>query len=80
MEEEIEALFVRAVDIAGSETKLAAAAGVSQNAVWSARRNKRVSPVLAVQLEKATAGKVGRWEFRPDLWEAPARPDASVSA
>ena len=63
----------------GNETKLAKACGVSQNAIWAAKRAKRVSAELAVKIEAATGGVVPRWKLRPDLWDkpsgAPVEPD-----
>lgn len=60
----------RAIAIAGSEQKLGAAAGVSQNAIWQAKKRGRVSAELAVAIEKATSGAVTRAELRPDLFAA----------
>ena len=72
MADNFETLFNRAVEIAGgSETKLASAAGCSQNAIWHAKRVGRVSARMAVRIEDATKGKVARWMLRPDLWSAP---------
>lgn len=58
----------RAISIAGSEAKLGRAAGVSQNAIWQAKKKGRVSAELAIKIEKATAGLVTRLELRPDLF------------
>ncbi len=78
MADTFETLFNRAVEIAGgSETKLAVAAGCSQNAIWHAKRAGRVSPKMAVRIEEATNGKIARWMLRPDLWPAP--PPVGVS-
>lgn len=74
-------LFARAVEIAGgSETKLAAAAGVSQNAIWAAKKAGRVSAQMAVRIEAATGGKVTRSQLRPDLWPASETAPAERSA
>lgn len=51
----------------GSETKLARAAGFSQNALWHARRVGRVSGDLAAGIDRATAGRVSMARLRPDL-------------
>ena len=56
----------------GSEAKLGAAAGYSQNAIWSAKRAGKVSPEMAAAIDRATMGKVPRWKLRPDLWSKPA--------
>lgn len=61
----------RAILIAGSEAKLGKAAGVSQNAIWSAKRRGRVSAELAIRIERATMGEVTRAELRPDLFADP---------
>lgn len=61
----------RAISIAGSEAKLGKAAGVSQNAIWQAKRRGRVSAELAVRIERATQGLVSRAELRPDLFSDP---------
>ncbi len=69
MAEPFDTLFKRAITIAGgSEAKLASAAGCSQNAIWSAKRVGRVSPEMAIRIETATKGVVGREALRPDLW------------
>lgn len=71
--QEFDAIFDEALAIAGgSQMKLAVAAGVSQNAIWSAKRSRRFSAELALKIEKATNGAVPRWRLRPDLWAAPA--------
>ncbi len=71
------ALIRRAIELAGSETKLGEACGVSQTAIWKAKRAGRVSAELANAIDKATSGAVPRWELRPDLWSRPAEPDAA---
>lgn len=60
--------IVRAIALAGSEAKLGRAAGVSQNAIWQAKKRAHVSAELAVAIEKATSGQVSRRELRPDLF------------
>lgn len=70
--DEVRSLIAEAAKrFGGSETKLATAAGCSQNAVWAAKRAGRVSAELAVALERATDGEVPRWRLRPDLWSRP---------
>lgn len=75
-------LIEAAIKSKGSEAKLAAAAGCSQNAIWAAKRAGRVSAELATKIEAATDGEFPRWKLRPDLWPAPdAEPsDKRVSA
>jgi DNA-binding transcriptional regulator YdaS (Cro superfamily) len=61
-------LIEQAASLAGSERKLAAAAGVSQNAIWAAKRKGTVTAELAVAIEAGTAGKITRQQLRPDLF------------
>ena len=64
----IRQLMQAAVTIAGSEAKLGKAAGFSQNAIWTAKRNGRVSAEMAVGIERATNGAISRHRLRPDLY------------
>jgi DNA-binding transcriptional regulator YdaS (Cro superfamily) len=64
-------LIQAAITILGSEAKLGVACGVTQGAIWKAKRAGRVSGELAVKIERATKGSVPRWRLRPDLWDAP---------
>lgn len=64
-------LIQAAITILGSEAKLGTACGVTQGAIWKAKRAGRVSGELAVKIEHATKGSVPRWRLRPDLWDAP---------
>lgn len=66
-------LLQAAITQLGSEAKLGAAAGYSQNAIWSAKRAGRVSAELAAAIDKATGGQVPRWRLRPDIWPEPVR-------
>jgi DNA-binding transcriptional regulator YdaS (Cro superfamily) len=52
----------------GSETKLAQAANVSQNAVWQAKRRNSISAELAKAIHWATNRRVSGHELRPDIW------------
>jgi len=62
-------LIERAIRHCGSEAKLGkAAGGFSQNAVWQAKRRGRVSPELALGIDRATAGEIKASDLRPDLW------------
>jgi DNA-binding transcriptional regulator YdaS (Cro superfamily) len=58
----------RAVELFGSENRLAAALGISQQNLNRAVRRGRVSPQLAIAIQKATGGNVTASELRPDLW------------
>ncbi len=68
---DIAAALQKAISIAGSEAKLGKGAGVSQNAIWQAKRKKRVSPELAIGIHRATHGEVPASILRPDLWRRP---------
>lgn len=62
----------RAVELKGSQGKLAKAAGVTQTSIWKALQAERTSAELAVAIEKGTDGAVPRWVLRPDLFTPPA--------
>ncbi|AOM40205.1 transcriptional regulator [Xenorhabdus hominickii] len=57
----------RAVNIVGSQEKLAALCGVSQPAVHKWLRGGRVSPQRVFAIVNATDGLVRAYEIRPDL-------------
>lgn len=59
-------LLRREIHRAGSEARLATAAGCSQVAINKAKRAGSVSPWMALRLEAATG--VPRQHWRPDLW------------
>jgi DNA-binding transcriptional regulator YdaS (Cro superfamily) len=65
------AAFARAIRIAGSESKLAAATGYSQVAINKARRRGSVSPRMALAVHRFTGGAVPACALRPDLWARP---------
>jgi DNA-binding transcriptional regulator YdaS (Cro superfamily) len=65
------AAFARAIRLAGSEGKLAAATGYSQVAINKARRRGAVSPEMALAVHRATGGAVPASALRPDLWARP---------
>lgn len=65
-------LLEAAIKELGSEAKLGAATGYSQNAIWSAKRAGKVTPEMALAIDKATMGVVPRWKLRPDMWSKPA--------
>lgn len=64
----LESLFRKAIELAGSETRLAKAIGFSQHAVWHARRKGKPSAEMAVAIDRFTEGKVSKQDLRPDLW------------
>jgi DNA-binding transcriptional regulator YdaS (Cro superfamily) len=61
----------KAIRIAGSERKLAKLAGFSQNAIWHAKKEGRVTGRLALAIEAATGGKIARHRLCPTLFEPP---------
>ncbi|WP_442867751.1 transcriptional regulator [Caulobacter sp. NIBR2454] len=66
----VQLLLDAAISIVGSQGKLGRATGFSQNAIWHARRVGRVSPELALAIDRATAGVVSRAGLRPDIFGA----------
>lgn len=69
-------LVERAIAIAGSEAKLGVLTGVSQNSIWYAKRNGRVSAELALSIDRATKGVITKSDLRPDVFP----PDVSSEA
>lgn len=61
----------RAVSIAGSQKKLADAAGLSQQLVSQlCTSSASITAETAVAIERATNGEISRRDLRPDLWPA----------
>lgn len=60
--------ITRAIELFGSEAKLARATGFAQQVFNRAVRRGRVSAELAIAIQKATGGAVTADELRPDLW------------
>jgi DNA-binding transcriptional regulator YdaS (Cro superfamily) len=65
------AAFERAIRIAGSQCKLAAATGYSQVAINKAKRRGSISPKMALAVHRFTGGVVPASALRPDLWARP---------
>ena len=63
-----ERAFAKAIELAGSQTALAAACGVTQAAISKALHEARVPAEWCPHIEKVTGGEVKRHELRPDLW------------
>lgn len=63
-----------AIEIVGSQAKLADAVGVRQQTISKLLLGQRekISGEIAVGIHQATEGKVPKWQIRPDLFEAPA--------
>ncbi|EDS5034007.1 helix-turn-helix domain-containing protein [Salmonella enterica subsp. enterica serovar Wandsworth] len=58
----------KAVRLAGGQSALARAVGVTQGAVWKWLNNlQKVSPENAVAISIATRGEVKPYELRPDI-------------
>jgi DNA-binding transcriptional regulator YdaS (Cro superfamily) len=73
-------LIETAARLLGNETKLAAACGVTQNAIWQAKQRGRISPELAISIHWATDKRVSAAELRPDLWLRASHVPARVVA
>lgn len=62
----------RAVELAGSQEKLANGAGVSQQHIsYLLNSASQISAESAVGIERATNGAVPRHVLRPDIFQAP---------
>lgn len=62
--------IIKAIEILGSQGKLATACGLTQTTTWKwANGLSKVSPQHVPLVVKATKGKVKPWEIRPDLPE-----------
>jgi DNA-binding transcriptional regulator YdaS (Cro superfamily) len=60
--------FKKAIEIAGSEHRLAKAIGYSQHAVWYARQKGRPSAEMALAIHRYTRGEVPKEQLRPDIF------------
>jgi DNA-binding transcriptional regulator YdaS (Cro superfamily) len=60
----------RAVAVAGSQGKLAAAIGTKQQNVWKWIKRGSVPAEFVLPIERATEGAVTRHELRPDIYPA----------
>lgn len=58
----------KAITLCGNQTRLAAAIGFSQHAVWHALKRGSVSPRMAVAIERATGGKIRRDHLCPHIF------------
>lgn len=68
-----------AIEIVGSQQKLADACGVKQPTVWAwLHGKKKASANNAVRIEKATNGEVQAYQIRPDLPELFPHPDTAA--
>jgi DNA-binding transcriptional regulator YdaS (Cro superfamily) len=63
------ALIQKAIDVVGSQGKLAKLLGIKQQGVsYFLHKADKVTGEMAVAIEKATNGKVTRSQLRPDLF------------
>lgn len=60
-------LIEQAIDLLGSQTRLADACGVKQASIWQAKESGRCSAELAMAIERATSGAITAHSLRPDL-------------
>jgi len=63
----------RAIELFGSQTSLAKAAGVSQHAIWRSLKVGTVTASLAIKIELATRGKIKRGDLCPMLNQKASR-------
>ena len=69
----------RAVEIIGSQVKLAAAAGCAQQTISDIISGRRtLSAELAVAISRATDGRVSREDLRPDIFGDPASSESAA--
>ncbi|ORM78320.1 MULTISPECIES: transcriptional regulator [Pantoea] len=69
----------RAIDIVGSQQKLADACLVKQPSVWAwLHGKKKVSAENAKRIEKATDGKIPAYQVRPDLTDLFPHPNQAA--
>ncbi|MBO0715730.1 MAG: helix-turn-helix domain-containing protein [Rhizobiales bacterium] len=61
----VRAAMLAAIELLGSEWKLAEAIGYTQHAVWRAKTIGRVSARMATAIEAATDGKIKRLDLCP---------------
>lgn len=65
-------LIEAAIDLVGSQEKLAKAINSSQSRVSRLLLGQqRLEAEDAIAIERATDGQIPRWRLRPDLWSQP---------
>jgi DNA-binding transcriptional regulator YdaS (Cro superfamily) len=62
-------LVEKAADMAGSQRRLAKAAGLSHAGIWQIINSGEISVEAAIKIERATSGEVTREQLRPDLFK-----------
>lgn len=58
----------KAVEIVGSQNKLAKILGKRQSVIWAWLKRGYISAEYAIPIEHATGGQVTRHELRPDIY------------
>nr|EES53256.1 MAG: hypothetical protein UBAL3_80150045 [Leptospirillum ferrodiazotrophum] len=58
----------KAIEIVGSQNKLAKILGKRQSVIWAWLKRGTVSAEYVLKVEQATGGRVTRHELRPDLY------------
>lgn len=82
MSDTLENPIIRAaINIAGSQAKLADAVGVRQQTISKLLlcQREKISGEIAVGIHQATEGKVPKWTIRPDLFDAPVEQSVEVA-
>lgn len=71
-------VVVRAIKIAGGQTKLAEALGVGQGLVWQWLNNRRPTAAKhGLRIEEITTGKVTRYDWCPRVFGPPPEKEAA---
>jgi DNA-binding transcriptional regulator YdaS (Cro superfamily) len=72
----------RAIEIKGSQGKLADAMGCSQQYIsWLLKEAEQISVEMALKAEQATSAAVSRHDLRPDIFgPAPTSPEQPAPA
>lgn len=72
-------MIERAVQHCGSQSRLAKAAGCSQQQIAYLLRAKNITADMAKKIDEATEGTVSRHDLRPDIFgPAPSRDEAAA--
>ena len=58
----------KAIEIVGSQNKLAKILGKRQSVIWTWLKRGYISAEYAIPIEQATGGLVTRHELRPDIY------------
>jgi DNA-binding transcriptional regulator YdaS (Cro superfamily) len=65
---EVRRALERAIRLAGGQSNLARMVGYTQNGIWKAKENGRVTPELAILIEEATDGRVRKEQLAPKIF------------